>query len=186
MKNIFMILIVLFSTGLSAKANESSSQEKEDYYVIFSQLLGINENRHVYIDNAGTSWSDELRAFKELEAIYGRYIEADKDGHYEREQVKVIMLLAFYAVNRGAAAMNEYLASDLKPIYAKNRRMFLDIMGELPFLIPSVCNRLNIFFGFEGKHTQDKPQFLSNNIALFDAHLTKQQSQLCLAQFRKN
>lgn len=165
--------------------SDPNKNEKDDYYAIFSSLLGINENRFTYSDHEGKSHSDQLKLFKELEGIYIRHIEPQEDETYSREKAKVIMFFAFYAKNRGSGAFSEYLASDLNPAYSKNRVIFLELMSELPFLIPSVCDRLNAFFGFEGKNISGKKGFIRDNKTLFEIHLSKSQAETCLAQFRK-
>lgn len=178
------LTLVLLLTGCSfLSMTESTASEKDDYSIIFSNLLGINENRFTYIDSEGKQHPDHLRLFKELEEIYIRYIEPQQDGTYSRERIKVIMLFAFYAENRSSGAFSEYLASDLQPIYTKNRLTFLELMRELPFLIPSVCHRLNAFFGFEGKHTSGKDSFIRENTIQFATHLSAKQAETCLAQF---
>jgi len=124
------------------------------------------------------SYSKNLR-------IYIRHIKPRKNDTYSREQAKVIMFFAFYAKNRGSGAFSEYLASDLNPIYSKNRLLFLELMGELPFLIPLVCDRLNAFFGFEGNNISGKESFVRDNAIEFEKYLSKEQTEICLAQFRK-
>lgn len=185
MKSLIFAILLLLPGCSSLGESESNKSEKDDYYAIFSSLLGINENRFIYTDNEGNSHSDQLRSFKELQGIYSRYIDPQEDGTYSPEQAKVIMLFTFYATNRGSGAFSEYLASDLKPIYSKNRLMFLELMSELPFLIPSVCNRLNAFFGFEGKNSSGKENFIRDNKVLFEEHFTKKQVETCLSQFNE-
>lgn len=170
------------STG-ELGTGERSTGEVADYYAIFSSLLGINEDRFTYTDSEGRQQPDALKLFKQLEEIYMRNIEPQEEGAYSREQAKVIMFFAFYAKNRNSGALSEYLASDLHPIVAKNSVMFLELMGELPFLIPSVCDRLNAFFGFEGKHTAGKTDFVRNYSAQAEKYLAKDQAEICLAQF---
>lgn len=183
---IIVFSILLLSTGCSfLSAGEPTKNEKDDYYAIFSSFLGINEDRFTYIDNEGKSHSDQLKLFKELEGIYIRHIKPRKNDTYSREQAKIIMFFAFYAKNRGSGAFSEYLASDLNPIYSKNRLLFLELMGELPFLIPSVCDRLNAFFGFEGNNVSGKESFVRDNKTEFEKYLSKKQAETCLAQFSK-
>ena len=185
MKILALSIAILITGCSSLSVSESDRIEKDDYYAIFSSLLGINENRFTYTDSEGIKYSDQLKLFKELEEIYIRYIEPQEDGSYSQEQMKVIMFFAFYAKTRGSGAFSEYLASDLNPIYSKNRLMFLELMGELPFLIPSVCDRLNVFFGFEGKNISGKESFVQTNKALFETHLSKEQAESCLTQLSK-
>jgi len=186
MKFFSLATLLLLAACSSPNASESKNNEKNDYYIILSSLLGVNDNRFSYVDNDGNSHPDRLRLFKELEEVYGRYIEPpENDGTYGLEQVKIIMLFAFYSENRNSGAFSEYLASDLKPIYSKNRLMFLKAMNELPFLVSPTCNRLNAFFGFEGKNLSKKEGFIKDNKAYFETHLTKVQMDLCLNQFSK-
>lgn len=183
MKNLIFTLLLL-SVCSTLPSSDLHKNEKDDYYAIYSNLLGINENRYTYIDTEGVSHSDQLKLFKELEEIYGRYIEPQGEAQYSQEQAKVIMFFAFYAKNRDSGAFSEYLASDFKPLYSQNRSMFLELMSELPFLIPSVCNRLNAFFGFEGNNTSGKENFIRENKDHFYSILSTEQAKICLAQFQ--
>jgi hypothetical protein len=186
MRVFILTILLLLSACSSLNAIESSDNEEYDYYVIFSNLLGINESRFSYTDSNGKSHSDQLKLFKELEDIYLKYAKNGHDnGIYTKEQIKVIMLFAFYAENRNSGAFNEYLASDLKPIYSKNQQAFLDSMVELPFLISPTCNRLNAFFGFEGKNVSGKEAFIKENEANFEKYLNNTQVKACLSQFSK-
>ncbi|MGH1470352.1 MAG: hypothetical protein ACRBCS_04115 [Cellvibrionaceae bacterium] len=98
-----------------------SQNEKHSYYVILSHLLNINNNRYQYTDSEGVRRVDELTSFKELEAIYSSAIKPDiENNRYSLKQLKIIMLLAFYAEERNSAAFNEYLAADLMPLYRSN------------------------------------------------------------------
>jgi hypothetical protein len=185
MKTISIILLLLLTGCTTLSGSKPIDQEKEDYFVILSSMLGINANRYTYTDKDGKEHSDQLRAFKELEEIYIRNIEPQIDGTFSPEQIKVAMFFSFYAKNRGSGAFSEYLASDLLPIYLDNKDSFLTSMSELPFIIPSVCDRMNAFFGFEGKNASKKESFIRDNLSKFKSQLTKEQVETCLAQFGK-
>lgn len=185
MKTLSIILLLLLTGCTTLSGSKPIEQEKEDYFVIFSSLLGINENRYTYTDQYGIEHPDQLAAFKELEVIYIRNIEPQIDGTFSPEQIKVAMFFSFYAKNRGSGAFSEYLASDLLPLYLDNKDSFLASMSELPFFIPSVCDRMNAYFGFEGKNASKKEGFIRDNLLLFKSQLTNEQAELCLEQFGK-
>lgn len=190
MKQLIYIILFLVSGCSSLDTNEPVTiepvtTEKDDIYALFSSLLSINENRLTYTDTKGNTHADQLALFQEMENIYARNITPQQNGTYNTEQVKVIMFFTFYAMNRNAAAFNEFLASDLQPIYAQNTPMFLSVMRELPFLIPSVCERLNAFFGFEGNEKPSKQGFITQAKIDFETYLTHAQINTCLAQFNE-
>ena len=178
----FLLLFLMACTPLNATPLDN---EQYDYYVILSDLLGINEGRYSYVDGSGNIHSDQLKLFKELERVYTAYAKTPhEDNSYSQEQIKVIMLFAFYAKNRNSAAFSEYLASDLVPIYSKNQQGFLRAMAELPFLISPTCNRLDAFFGFEGRNLEGKEVFIVENKMLFEKHFSEPDAANCLAQYR--
>jgi hypothetical protein len=75
-----------------------------------------------------------------MDALYAKYLHpAPESKGYSEEQIRIIMLISFYAVNRNFAAFNEYLASDLKPIFESNR--------ELP-IICAIHGESSIFYIF--------------------------------------
>ncbi len=95
------------------------------------------------------------------------------------------MFYSFYSFVNNSAAFQEYLATDLMPIYIKNSDAFLRILNELPFLIQSNCNRLDAFFGFEGKNLDKKSNFIKQNFKLFKKYLNSGQYELCISSFNE-
>lgn len=183
--NFFTVLLLLILAGCSnLTTGNSIPTEKEDYYVILSSLLKVNDDRFTYIDAEGKTQKDKLKAFQQLEKIYIRYVEDPESKEYTQEQLKIIMFFAFYASEVNSGAFREYLAADLNPIYSANTPLFLEIMAEQSFLIEPVCDRLNAFFGFEGKNASSKADFLENNTVLFKEYFSKNQTEACLAQFQ--
>ncbi|MGI1679493.1 MAG: hypothetical protein K6L75_12210 [Cellvibrionaceae bacterium] len=166
----------------SASYSFESQNEKYSYYAILSHLLNINNDRYQYTDSEGIKRTDELKSFKELEAIYITAIKPDiENSRYSIKQLKIIMLLAFYAEERNSAALNEYLASDLMPIYQSNPNDFLNALKDTSFLIASNCSRLNAFFTSE-ENSENKSIFLDTNKILINEILANNSSQ-CLSAF---
>ena len=95
------------------------------------------------------------------------------------------MFYAFYAHEKKSGAFLEYLASDLMPIYIENKVDFLQALKQLPFLTLSTCNRLNAYFGFEGKNTEEKPTFLKENLVYFKHELDAYQYKICVDSFNE-
>ena len=179
-----ILIVLLLATASPAYADGLGISEEYDYYALLSHLLSINEDRHTYVDENGIRQHDELKAFKEIDSLYSRYVHRHGDkGELTEEQAKVIMFLAFYSVNRNSAAVNEYLASDFKPIFDRNMSLFINSMAELPFLIPSACNRLNANFGFEGENVKGKSHFVTNLKDLLSEYLSEPQVEECLEEF---
>lgn len=170
-------------SSLAATVKVSASEEQTSFYVLLSELLNINSDRHYFIDEEGVKHADELKTFKELETIYSNTIQPDlHNNQFSDKQLKLIFFFAFYSDHQNSAAFNEYLSSDLMPIYLTNPSSFLDSLSQLSFLIPSVCSRLNAFFGFED-NTSDKQQFLNKNTPLFKRYLKNHSSQ-CETTFK--
>ncbi len=181
-KLIFRFLVLLIGCS-TLNATELVDIEKDDFHVILSSLLGVNKDRHSYTDGRSKSHANELMLFKELEEIYIQYIEPQDNGVYTEKQLKIIMLFSFYAVNKNSGAFNEYLATDLMPIFLDNQSTFLAHMRELPFLIPSVCDRLSAYFGFENKDQFGKEVFIEKIKFQMHAILTDKQARSCLIEF---
>ena len=58
------------------------------------------------------------------------------------------MFFAFYERNK-FSGLSGNLASDLLPLYLKNKITFLTILSNKPFLIDANCSKLNAYFSFE-------------------------------------
>ncbi|MCP4471177.1 MAG: hypothetical protein GY815_10905, partial [Gammaproteobacteria bacterium] len=164
MKYTIIIWLILVSACSNLKSEEGHYDE---YSILLSSLLNVNEGVFTYIDEKGNKQPDELKKFKELERIYIKNISPDlTNNKFSNKRLKIIMFYSFYSFEKKSAAFQEYLAADLMPIYISNPDSFLKILNELPFLIKSNCNRLNANFGFEGKNTYNKSNFLKQNTNL--------------------
>ncbi len=187
MKSILLILLILISACSSINASNTDKNKENEYSTILSNLLNLNEDKYTYIDAKGKKQPDSLKKFKELEDIYINNIKADlSDNKHSTKRLKIIMFYAFYAHEKKSGAFNEYLASDLMPIYIENKDVFLNILNQLPFLTLSNCNRLNAYFGFEGKHIENKPIFLEQNKVYFKKALNANQYKICVDSFSEN
>jgi len=187
MKNLALYsFIFLLSACSSINASENTDTRESDFDILLSNLLSVNQHRHTYIDEQGNERPNLLGRFKELERVYIKNIEPDLNNNkFSPKRLKTVMFFSFYADEKESAAFQEYLATDLIPIYTHNQITFIEILKELPFLIPSNCDRLNAFFGFEGKNNNKKQSFIENNQKFFTKYLTNEQAKLCVSKFGK-
>jgi len=185
MKNLPLYsFIFLLSACSSINASENTDTGEGDFDILLSNLLNVNQHRHTYIDEQGNKQANSLGRFKELERVYIKNIEPDlKDDKFSLKRLKTVMFFSFYADKKKSAAFQEYLATDLMPIYTHNQISFMKTLKELPFLIPSNCDRLNAFFGFEGKNDNKKQGFIEKNQNIFTKYLTNEQAKLCISKF---
>jgi len=184
MKTTLLILLLLISAYSTINASEKHRSEKSEYSTLISSLLNINEDKYTYIDGKGKKQPDALKRFKELERIYIENIKPDvANNKFSNKRLKIIMFYAFYAHEKNSGAFQEYLASDLMPIYIENKDEFLLVLKQLPFLTLSTCNRLNAYFGFEGKNTEKKPLFIKQNEIYFKNNLSAYQYKICINSF---
>ncbi len=178
--------VFLLSACSSINASENTDAGESDFDILLSSLLSVNQHRHTYIDEQENKQPNSLGRFKELERVYIKNIEPDLKGDkFSSKRLKTVMFFSFYADEKKSAAFQEYLATDLMPIYTRNQMTFMAILKELPFLIPSNCDRLNAFFGFEGKNSNKKQSFIEKNQKTFTKYLTNEQAKLCISKFGK-
>ena len=183
-KYIILSGFIFLSACSSHDASENPSSIDNEYYILLSSLLNVNEGRYFYIDEHGVKKSDSLKVFKELERVYIENIEPDlPNNKFTPERLKIIMFFSFYSHERSSAGFQEYLAADLLPIFNNNKETFVLILKELPFLIQSNCNRLNEYFGHEGNNANKKPDFITNNKQLFSDYLNSDELRLCFSNF---
>ncbi|BFM10709.1 hypothetical protein R50072_08620 [Simiduia litorea] len=184
MKNLIACCLVVLVACASIDAAEQPSGDTQDFYLLLSGLLNVNQDEYVFIDSSGKTAVDELKMFKALEQIYITNIEPDlNDNSFSVERLKLVMFFAFYAEQRNASAFQEYLAADLMPIYLGNKNTFVKILKELPFLTAANCARLNAYFGHEGMNEDKKPDFIKTNKALFQQTLESTQYSQCMTFF---
>lgn len=184
MKHLIVLSVFLLMACSNINASNQAYDEAHDYHILLSSLLSVNENKYTYLDANGEKKPDSLKLFKELERIYSRNIEPDQpNGQTSKKRLKVIMYFSFYAQAKNSGAFQEYLAEDLMPIFLNNMNSFSVIMKELPFLIDSNCNRLNAYFGHEGKNKEKKHDFIKHNAQALTQHLNEDQRTVCLSNF---
>jgi hypothetical protein len=192
MKYLALAFILILSACVNDVTKESkvaklaniSEQPNIDNHLLLLSLLKIDTGEFTYIDENGVQQADELKQFKAIENIYIRNIGSDPSiFEMNSDRLKTIMFFSFYSLNTNSAAFMEYLAADLMPIYNKNKIYFLKTLNTLPFLVNANCNRLNAYFGFEGRNNNQKNIFLENNMKLFKDYLGDKQLKLCLAEF---
>ena len=92
------------------------------------------------------------------------------------------MLFSFYATERNSAAISEYLAADLTPIFLTHYEKYVNVFSELPFQIKSNCRSLSSSIGFEGSSIITKNGF-KKMLPIFQRSLNESQIQPCFAEF---
>jgi len=148
--------------------------------------MNINNPEHSYVDEKGVSRHDSLEAYKAWENVYLKYDQSNepKDKKlFDRDSLKTLLLIGYIAKIKNDAAVSQALAGDLVPIYNANRELSLEILKELPFLVPSTCYFLSRFFGWEGKNREQKKPFLTANRELIANRLGSDQGRQCLKFF---
>ncbi|TQV76402.1 hypothetical protein FLL45_00085 [Aliikangiella marina] len=185
MKGVFLLFALLLTTACKNNpVSETNQSQLNDYEILLSALVDDNKKRFTYTDAEGNQKFDELKEFKALESIYIKNIEMkDANGQLSEKNLKAIMFFAFYAKERNSAAFQEYLATDLLPLYLKNRKAFLVVLEQSPFLIDANCSRLNAYFSFEDQQKINRNDFLQDNQPIFSRELTPENSNRCLKHF---
>ena len=185
MKIFKTLTLVAFIVFPYISHGEYSSDEKHDFYMLLSALLEVNSNIYTYIGKDGEIHVDYLKRFKEMERIYIKNVGPDlDDDKFSVKRLKTIMYFSFYADVSNSAAIQEYLASDLMPIFENNKEAFSKILSELPFLLPSNCERLSAFFGNEGRNRGEEESFIANNKERLSRHLNDDQLTSCIGYFK--
>ena len=185
MKGILILAsLMLITSCQKTLLADSEPNNYSDYELILSALLEENQKRFTYKDSSGKNRFDELKEFKALESIYIQNIEPVKgSSKLTNKQIKTIMFFAFYAKEINSAAFQEYLASDLLPLYLKNKNIFLTVLNNKPFLIDANCSRLNAYFSFEDQQTISRSNFIKLNKAIFSKVLNADNFKRCFQHF---
>ena len=178
---ILLLLLVIFSPVFA------ESKEVDDFDLLLSSLLNINQDRYTYVNSQGKKELDSLRLYKKNAAVYMKYLKPDLlDGRHSEKRLKVFLLIAFIADSHKYGATRQALADHLVPIYNKNRKSFLKSLKELAFMIPATCRRLNSHFGHEGKNADKRIPFIEQNTDIINSILNTKDAQVCLEELNKD
>ena len=167
MKSILFFLITVTSTACVAAGSNTNPY--------FDFLLNIKNQDQ-----------DELSALKNREKFYLDLREKASAKNADIVAIKQFLFVGFSAYNRNAASTMEALNTDMMLMYNNNSSRMLEALKELPFLIDSSCHYLGKYFGFEDKHINELPQFLSANKNDINHTLGDQLGQQCLNAIEKN
>ncbi len=178
-----------------------NTHANSDSNIFINKLLKINDPQFITQASDGTSTYHSLNAYKAWEALYIRYTKRDlvdnvtdgstdslkqrsSDKELTKTEIKKLLLIGYIAKLHADGATSQSLSSDLTPLYNSHSTSFLQVMTELPFLIPSTCYFLGNHFGFEDKHADKKTPFLKANAALLVTALGAEQGNACLEKIR--
>lgn len=96
----------------------------------------------------------------------------------------MFLFLSAYAKDKNSSAFSEYLNSDLTPIFKQHSLLFLEALKQLPFLTKQACYHLDRYFGFEGRHYEQKKNFLDEFETKIQRGLGDNQGKECLRAFK--
>ena len=122
--------------------------QPNDAEIIIHRLLNIPDPNHSYLDQQGKQRYNALQAYKTYEALYLRY-KKQLQQQSTPAAIKYYLYIGAIAQQNRNGAITEALSSDLMPLYRRHPQHYLDVLRELPFLIPSTCYYLGNYFGFE-------------------------------------
>lgn len=130
---LFVSLLLCARGSLAAKDKtiSASTDQQKDFYQLFAMFIKAPIAEATFATADGGLQYDELKAFKLLDQLYRKYIQPDVAGKYSPHQLKVIVFFSHLADQHNNAALNEYLASDLSPIYKSNPAQFLSVLTTL-------------------------------------------------------
>lgn len=191
MKIYFILTTLLLSACTTFQGTQDNSissavsdEERHDYHQLLSLIIKAKTPETSFQNADGTLDYDELKAFKLLDNLYKEYTTPKtSDGSYTNNQLRVIAFLSHLAHQQNNAALNEYLASDLLPIYRKSPQQFLAVLTDLPYLAPENCERISAYFEFEGNRAKEKAEFLDINTKTIEEILGSDLAKECLSHF---
>ncbi len=170
MKNIFVFSLFLFLS--------SGVYSTESLYL--DALLNIKSEKY-YESINGKKVYHELKEYKDRGKIYVETRSKVTKKEASKDDIKFFGFIGFVAHTINDAGVSEAMLSDFIQVYYANRDNLLNVLEELPFLIPSSCYYIGKHFGFEGKFTNDKKPFMNENKVHFLKALSKDNAEKCLS-----
>ena len=148
-------------------------------------MRGLPNSRFYTKEKDGTRSYNELKEYKSWGALYDIYAQLSvKDSEFSDDKLRVYLLIGMVAKARTQAATMEAFDSDLMVVYEKHEQAVLSVLNDLPYLIPSTCDYLNRYFGFEDKNLEKKPGFLKKHTDTTNSALHEKNAQTCLMYFK--
>ncbi|WP_221796512.1 hypothetical protein [Oceanobacter mangrovi] len=173
MKVISAMIVLLLSLGANQALSAAMDQplSADESYLFKAYLNQLPDN--------------ELKTFKQLESIYLSLLQKDNPpGQLNEDDIKLILLFARYSNDHNNAAFQEYLRSDLLPVYQHNEKQFMKVLKDLPFFLTTACDFFNSHFGFEETGSEGKPAFIRNLKQNLEKDFNSSDTDSCLSEFK--
>jgi len=176
----FTLFFLLFETACA------STPVSVDSDVMINRLLHINNEKFMSKTDSGEPFYNSLMEYKEWELLYIRYSKYDSENiNLTKNEIKKLLFIGFIARENSDAAISQSFSSDLVPIFNQNKSIFLSVISDLKFLMPSTCYFLGRYFGFEGKNSEKKEIFFDENSPLLIKILGESGGKVCLKYIRQ-
>ncbi|GJL49587.1 MAG: hypothetical protein NPIRA01_08140 [Nitrospirales bacterium] len=177
-----MKCIVIFLVTVNLLASSALADNFHDDSAFLIRTL-LNIENSALMENGQYNG---LKEYKAWGALYERYHEsAQSKSDLHSEGLKVFLFIGYVAHARLQAATSESFTSDLMPIYLTRQDSLWEILRENPFLVPSTCHYLGAFFGFEERHVEGKPAFLSETRPIIKQALPHKEAELCIKRLEE-
>lgn len=152
----------------------------DDVYLDF--LLGIKAEKYKTREN-GEIFFDDLAAMNDRDKVYVSTRQRLLSKNADDEDMRYFIFIGFTAYSRNAAATMEALSADMMSVYKNNTQAFLKSLSDLSFAVEASCYYLGNYFGFEGKHLQDKKAFEKRFKPEITVYLGPDDRTRCMARF---
>lgn len=179
----FIVLISLF-LPTQCMAEEYPPIDAQDAQEILSVLLGVRMAQYQSENADGEKVYNPLKAYHGWGDIYQKYY-TDAKTHGRLNDIKVYLFLAYTARLKNQIDSSEVFSTDLYTVYIKHEKTLLAALKKNPYLIPSTCYYLGNYFGFESKHSEDKPGFLAAHRKTLLDTLGEKHAETCLMQIKQ-
>lgn len=168
-----MIGMLTFGGASVASADNANVPLSEnEAYVLLDHLLGLSA--------VSSNKAVELQRYKQWANLHARLMRESK---FNKDQMKIYLFALFIAEQRVKVDSLEEMAKEIVPIFTKQPEVMLAVLKEVPFLLPSTCNRIGTHFELFSSE-RDKQKFLTSYEKMINDKLGKEHAVACLAQIR--
>lgn len=155
----FMCLSI--ACGVSfANGKEVNSKQKELSFLL-DKLLSLSASPQ--------NVQDELQEHKKWSRLFNKY---HKKAVLDKKETKIYLFMIFVATEKVLIHTSEEISFKIVTKFEQQPEVFLDVLQELPFLIPSTCKAIKEHYDITNT-MPDKKDFIKRNKQLFLKHLGK-------------
>ena len=168
-----LIILFIFLNHLGVAVGDEIQFGPKEAYILVDRLLGLSPEP--------LSNEESLARYDQWADVYAKY---SKKKLLTMNEMKVYLLTVLIAEERVLIHTQEEICEELVPKFERQPEVFLAVLKDLPFLIPTACKYLKEHFLFTNQPDQ-RHQFAKKHRKIIVQHLGEEMGSECLREITK-